>query len=152
MTVCHAKSYGSLHICDLCCKVWDTASCPKKPACRPKLDKLEEDIEDAYVNFVKADGALSLKYELRNGDPDQLTLLNHGGHFFIEFKRPKKEPRKLQWIRINELRGMGHAVYWTDSFEEAVTIYTYEKYKAEDYDQDFEDLKRQVEHILSRRG
>ena len=118
--------------------------------------ELESKVEGNFVDYVVRDGNLSLKYELRAGDPDQLVLLQKGNHFFIEFKREGEEPRKLQWYRIKELRRMGHAVYWTDDYEEALAIYKYEKmYKTISTIKRSEvnkKLQQEVRAILERRG
>lgn len=114
--------------------------------------ELERKAEDKFVDYVKADNNLALKYELRKGDPDRLVLLHKGNHFFIEFKRVGYEPRKLQWIRIRELRSMGHAVYWTDCYEEAIEIYEYEKNIDAFFSAESNERERRVGNILARRG
>jgi len=90
-------------------------------------DELESSIESKFKTYVESRGGVCLKLtpEGQKGWPDRLVVYE-GGHFFIELKRKGKEPRKLQWYRINKLKRMRHAAFWTDNIEEAKRIYNRE--------------------------
>ncbi len=83
---------------------------------------LERTIEAAVVRWAKAQGIESLKLNTmgRRSMPDRLFWLNGGRPLLIEFKRPGKRPTKLQAYTMKKLKGLGYAVVWCDSAEEAI--------------------------------
>lgn len=115
--------------CELCNLTWDVND-SDPPKCQGwKIN--EHIIENKYCDYVEQNNCASFKFELRRSDPDQMTMLGNGYHFFIEFKRKGEQPGTLQIIRHQELRELGYAVYCTSSLKDAIKIFDSEKYKME---------------------
>lgn len=75
----------------------------------------EKQIEQALIKSVKAAGGLCLKWVSPgwNGAPDRIVLFGGDkGHVgFVEVKASEGRMRKIQHVRINQLRKMGFKVY-----------------------------------------
>ena len=78
---------------------------------------LEKQIEQYLVKQVKSLGGLSLKLTSLIGIPDRLVLLPEGRCIFVELKRPGEKPRKVQVLRIKQLRKLSFKTYVADSYE-----------------------------------
>ena len=81
----------------------------------------EKAIEAYLVKRCKESGLLCLKYSNANttGYPDRLVCLPHCNVIWVELKSKGKKPTKLQEIRHQELKRMGHEV-WVISTKEMV--------------------------------
>lgn len=77
---------------------------------------LEKQVEQYLIRRVKSLGGLSLKLTSLIGIPDRLVLLPGGRCVFVELKRPGEHPRKLQEIRMKQLRRLGFKTYVADSY------------------------------------
>lgn len=84
---------------------------------------LEVSIERRFMDLLKGfPDVCALKFSPvgNTGWPDRIVLLPNSRCCFVEFKRPGGEPRKLQVVRIKELRRLGHDVeVHTDAYEAA---------------------------------
>lgn len=78
----------------------------------------EKEIEAALVKTVKKIGGFSLKQTGMAGIPDRLILLPDGKCAFVELKAPGEKPRKLQEIRMKQLRKLGFKCYVIDGVEQ----------------------------------
>lgn len=78
---------------------------------------LEKQVEQYLIKQVKSLGGLSLKLTSLIGIPDRLVLLPGGRCVFIELKRPGEKPRKVQVLRMKQLRKLGFKTYVADSYE-----------------------------------
>ncbi len=78
---------------------------------------LEKQVEQYLVKQVKSLGGLSLKLTSLIGIPDRLVLLPGSRLVFIELKRPGEKPRKVQILRMKQLRKLGFKTYVADSYE-----------------------------------
>lgn len=58
------------------------------------------------------------------GWPDRMVLWSGGGQMFIEFKKPDKEPRQLQYNVMKELQDIGHEARWYDDWRKALAEVT----------------------------
>jgi uncharacterized protein YyaL (SSP411 family) len=83
--------------------------------------------ENPIENKVRRDaftklGVDSVKMKLpsQSGWPDRMFLIPGGKPLMIEFKRPNKEPRKLQVEIMERLRKLGYVVEWHDNAEDAL--------------------------------
>ena len=76
----------------------------------------EKRLENKLVKAVKERGGLALKLISPGFDglPDRLVLIDVGKIAFVEVKAPGKKPRKLQEVRIRQLRELGFLVYVLD--------------------------------------
>ena len=90
---------------------------------------LESSIETAFKNAIDNNGDLCFKIKIISitGFPDRIVFFKGGGFMWMELKAPNKEPSKLQSYRIKQLREFNHAVYWSDSKEEAIQFYETER-------------------------
>ena len=79
----------------------------------------EKAIEAYLVRRCKESGLLCLKYSNANttGYPDRVVCLPHCNVVWVELKSKGKKPTKLQEIRHQELRELGHQVFVIDSKE-----------------------------------
>lgn len=89
----------------------------------------ESRIEQYLRRRVEECGGVCLKYSNgnRSGYPDRICLMPGGVTFWVELKATGRKPRKLQEIRIQELRDIGQSVHVADSTEEIdrlIDIYT----------------------------
>lgn len=123
---------GSAYRDVLLCKMWASNCRPVESWRNPVgyIKKVSESsIESRFCKRVQMDGyqAIKLGGDGKRGKADRIILMNKNIHFFIEFKAPGKELRKIQQYRAKQLRDLNHAVYEIDSYEEAIKIY--ERYK-----------------------
>ena len=82
-------------------------------------DVSEKSIERYLFDRVRQAGGVCLKYSNPNMDgyPDRVALLPGGVSVWVELKSRGRKPTKLQMLRIESLRLMGHRVYVIDSRE-----------------------------------
>lgn len=81
-----------------------------------RADLSEKNIERYLVEQASARGWLCLKYSNPNdtGYPDRLVALPGGGVAWVELKSRGRKPTKLQQMRHEQLRGLGHLVFVVD--------------------------------------
>lgn len=79
---------------------------------------LEKQIEKKLVDAVKQRYGLCIKQTGISGIPDRLILLPDGKSAFVELKAPGEKPRKLQEMRMKQLRKMGVVCYVIDGVEQ----------------------------------
>ena len=79
----------------------------------------EKYIEQKLVSEVKKRGGICLKLASTglDGIPDRLVLMPGGKMAFVELKAPGEKPRKLQQVRIKQLRKMGFMCFVVDGPE-----------------------------------
>ncbi len=77
----------------------------------------EKAIERYLCNKVALAGGVCLKYSNPNktGYPDRVAILPDGVTIWVELKSQGKKPGKVQAIRIESMRRLGHRVYVIDS-------------------------------------
>lgn len=77
----------------------------------------EKAIERYLFDSVKMAGGVCLKYSNPNtvGYPDRVAIMPNGVTIWIELKSQGKKPSKVQSIRIESMRKLGHRVYVIDS-------------------------------------
>lgn len=78
---------------------------------------LEKQVEQYLIKQVKSLGGLSLKLTSLIGIPDRLVILPGGKVVFVELKRPGEKPRKVQVLRMRQLRRLGFKTYVADNYE-----------------------------------
>lgn len=78
---------------------------------------LEKQIERKLTEEVKKLNGMCLKQTSLTGIPDRLILLPGGKMAFVELKAPGEKPRKLQQVRIKQLRKMGFMCFVVDGLE-----------------------------------
>lgn len=78
---------------------------------------LEKQIERKLTEEVKKLNGMCLKQTSLAGIPDRLILLPGGKMAFVELKAPGEKPRKLQQVRIKQLRKMGFMCFVVDGPE-----------------------------------
>lgn len=78
---------------------------------------LEKQIERKLTEEVKKVNGMCLKQTSLAGIPDRLILLPGGKMAFVELKAPGEKPRKLQQVRIKQLRKMGFMCFVVDGLE-----------------------------------
>lgn len=78
---------------------------------------LEKQIERKLTEEVKKLNGMCLKQTSLAGIPDRLVLMPGGKMAFVELKAPGKKPRKLQQVRIKQLRKMGFMCFVVDGLE-----------------------------------
>jgi len=84
---------------------------------------LEKEVERRIVQYAKSRGIKTYKL---NGDgdrgkPDRL-FMREGVVLFLEIKRPKAKPRKLQLVQLQELNDMGFRAEWVDAPEKGFKL------------------------------
>ena len=79
---------------------------------------LEKQIERKLCDEVDKLGGMCLKQNGIAGIPDRLVLLPNGKCAFVELKAPGEKPRKLQKIRMKQLRKLGFKTYVIDGVEQ----------------------------------
>jgi hypothetical protein len=86
---------------------------------------LEKDIEaKAKTKLEGRYGAMVIKLlPSIVGLTDRLVIGHNRVVFFLEFKKPGEQPRKIQQYIHNKLRGYGFGVYTCTSVQEAEKIY-----------------------------
>lgn len=81
--------------------------------------KLEKDVCRHFVaDFI----AIKFGDGSRTGAPDRLFIAPKGQVIFAEFKAPGEEPNPSQQYYHNVLRGLGHAVFVFDNYDNAVAV------------------------------
>ena len=88
------------------------------------FEKKEIEFEVAAADYAQALGGL-LKKCVVPGErdwPDRIGLFPNAHTFYIEFKRPKEEPRRGQLANHKMLRRLGYSVYVCKSLDEAKQI------------------------------
>ena len=88
---------------------------------------LEKQIERRLCDEVKAAGGMCLKQTGLAGIPDRLVVMPGGKCAFIELKAPGEKPRKLQVIRMKQLRKLGFQCVVVDGMEQAKQVVDYLK-------------------------
>ena len=78
---------------------------------------LEKQIERKLTEEVKKLNGMCLKQTSLAGIPDRLVLMPGGKIAFVELKAPGEKPRKLQQVRIKQLRKMGFMCFVVDGLE-----------------------------------
>lgn len=68
---------------------------------------LEKQIERKLCDVIKDAGGMCLKQTGMTGIPDRLVLLPDGRCAFVELKAPGEKPRKLQLMRMKQLKKLG---------------------------------------------
>lgn len=83
-------------------------------------DVSEKAIEAYLVRKVKDLGGVCLKYSNPGvvGYPDRVVLLPGGFVVWVELKSKGRKPNRVQQLRIDQLRAMGHNVAVVDSKEQ----------------------------------
>jgi len=84
------------------------------------MSKLESDIDKPISNWCKDNDILWIKFNPfgSRGWPDRIAIFPTGIHVWVELKRSKKLPKKLQTHRLYQLNKQGAlAVWFDDSFE-----------------------------------
>lgn len=108
-----------------------TGSCPLKqpPASRARarvgcVGLSEKKIEEKLRKGVQDCGGRALKFysAYHTGLPDRLILLPGGRIYFVELKRPGKEPSDLQRRVIADLRALGFEAIVINSVESLNTF------------------------------
>ena len=86
----------------------------------------EKALERYLVERSKAIGVLALKYSSATtvGYPDRLLVVPGGTVVWVEVKSAGQHPRKIQALRHEELKRLGHVVYVVDSREGIDSIIT----------------------------
>jgi hypothetical protein len=79
---------------------------------------LEKQIERKLYDEIKTVGGMCLKQTGLAGIPDRLVLLPNGKCAFVELKAPGEKPRKLQQIRMKQLKKLGFKCYVVDGVEQ----------------------------------
>ena len=79
----------------------------------------EKAIERYLFDSVRLAGGVCLKYSNPNmaGYPDRVVVMPGGVTAWVELKSKGRKPTKLQGLRIESLRELGHRVYVIDSRE-----------------------------------
>ena len=80
---------------------------------------LEGEIEQKAVKYAEELGYITFKVSplSQRGWPDRVFINVHGHHIYIEIKRGKKKPRKLQAHRLEQLKQRHLEVHWSASIE-----------------------------------
>jgi hypothetical protein len=83
----------------------------------------EVSVESKVCEYARKKKVWNRKFKNpgNRGAPDRIFIVD-GIVFFIEFKRPKAEPRKQQVLVIDEMVQFGAKVYVTDDYETACGI------------------------------
>lgn len=88
------------------------------------MSVLEKDVEGKASDYAESIGYISLKVRVtgQRGWPDHVFINPYGHHVWIEFKKDKKKPTKLQDHRLKTLREQGAEAHWTDNYARAKGI------------------------------
>ena len=79
---------------------------------------LEKQIERKLYDEVKKIEGMCLKQTGMAGIPDRLVLLPGGRCAFVELKAPGEKPRKLQLMRMKQLKKLGFKCFVIDGAEQ----------------------------------
>ena len=83
---------------------------------------LEKQIEQKLCDEVKNKNGMCLKQTGLAGIPDRLVLLPNGKCAFVELKAPGEKPRKLQLMRMKQLKKLGFKCYVIDGAEQIDSV------------------------------
>ncbi|MDO5715745.1 MAG: VRR-NUC domain-containing protein [Tissierellia bacterium] len=77
------------------------------------MKRLEKDIENRLVKKIKAMGGQCYKWVSPGnaGVPDRIVLLPGGFIAFVELKRDKEVPRKIQLRQLQKILNLGQQVF-----------------------------------------
>lgn len=91
------------------------------------MSKLEADEEKTILKWCKSNGVFFIKFTPmgEKGWPDRIAIFPGGGHVWVELKRRGKEPRALQFHRIENLRKQGAVAVWYDNAEDCIEFFKY---------------------------
>ena len=78
---------------------------------------LEKQIERKLIEEIKKRDGIALKQTGMAGIPDRLVLLPSGRYAFVGLKAPGEKPRKLQELRMKQLKKLGFRTYVVDSIQ-----------------------------------
>ena len=78
---------------------------------------LEKQIERKLIEEIKKRDGIALKQTGMAGIPDRLVLLPSGRYACVELKAPGEKPRKLQELRMKQLKKLGFRTYVVDSIQ-----------------------------------
>lgn len=80
---------------------------------------LEKNIEKKLRDEVNKIHGIAYKFTSlgNSGVPDRLVLLPNGRIYFVELKRPGKEPSKLQRMQIARIKALGFDVRVIDTMQ-----------------------------------
>lgn len=89
-----------------------------------KKRMLEKEIEEKLVEKVRGLNGLCLKFTSPSltGVPDRMILLPKGKIGFVEVKRKGQRPKKIQRLRIKQLKELGFLVFVLDDREKIEEI------------------------------
>ena len=79
---------------------------------------LEKQIERKLCDEVKKIDGMCLKQTGMAGIPDRLVLLPDGRCAFVELKAPGEKPRKLQVMRMKQLKKLGFKCFVVDGVDQ----------------------------------
>ena len=79
---------------------------------------LEKQIERKHCDEIKSKNGMCLKQTGLAGIPDRLVLMPNGKCAIVELKAPGEKPRKLQQIRMKQLKKLGFKCYVIDGAEQ----------------------------------
>ena len=87
----------------------------------------EETVESYYLKAIAEafPGSETVKYEVRRGEPDRLTLLPGGKAIFVELKRPNKHPRPEQERALERKRKLGFDAHYANTKEKVDALIAY---------------------------
>lgn len=88
------------------------------------MSVLESGTERKASEYAESIGYLSLKVNVvsQRGWPDHLYINPHGYHVWIEFKKARLKPSKLQEHRLGQLTERHVEAHWTDDYTRAKEI------------------------------
>ena len=89
---------------------------------------LESNIEQACTKYANSRDIVCVKLNRLIGLPDKV-FLRYGKLFFVEFKRPGQEPRKIQIYWHELLRRHNFNVYVVNNFKQFTEILDNEFFK-----------------------
>lgn len=94
------------------------AKAPKPPKARPVR---ERDIEVKVVAYAKQKGCLVYKFSSpsHRGVCDRVIIAPGGAVLFLELKRPKEKPTKLQQKFLDDVAEQGGISRWADNVDDA---------------------------------
>lgn len=96
----------------------------------PRGTSTEKDIEKYLTKEIAKLGGTAYKFnsEQRRAVPDRICVLPKGLIFFVECKRPGKEPTPAQRRELNRLREKGQLATWVSTLEEVKYLLDRVKY------------------------
>ena len=91
----------------------------------------ESKIERKLVEKIEDNGGEAYKFTSSNnaGMPDRMCVLPSGKIVFVEVKRPKQHPRKLQLLQIQRLRQLKQTVIIIDHMDKVYSFINHARKK-----------------------